>query len=148
LQERGKVINAKTLLNAFLGLGEKQWSLVELFQQHNNDMEKLVGTEYSPLTLQRFQAGLKHVETFCELERNDKAFPLAHVDNKFIKEFEFYLKTVAKCQHNSAMKHVKALKKIIRIANVVFILCYLNFIFYESSFVIVTSIFINHVFFF
>lgn len=116
LQEEGKEITAKVLINSFLGLGEKQWSLVELFQQHNNDMEKLVGTEYSPLTLQRFQAGLKHVETFCEHHCNDKALPLSHVDNKFIKEFEFYLKSTAKCQHNSAMKHVKALKKIIRIA--------------------------------
>jgi site-specific recombinase XerD len=116
MQERGKVINAKTLLNEFLGIGEKQWSLVELFKQHNEDMAKLVGKEYSPLTLQRFEAGLKHIETFCKLQYKNEQLPLQEVSAKFIKEFEFYLKSTANCQHNSAMKHVKALKKIIRIA--------------------------------
>lgn len=116
LQERGKVINAKTLLNVFLGIGEKQWSLVELYQQHNDDMEKLIGIDYSPLTLQRYKAGLKHIRTFCKLNYKNEAHPLMEVDAKFVKEFEFYLKSVAKCQHNSAMKHVKALKKVIRIA--------------------------------
>ena len=116
LQERGKVISAKTLLNAFLGIGEKQWSLVELFRQHNDDMETLVGSDYSPLTLQRFEAALKHIATFCKLNYKNEQLPLEAVNTKFIKEFEFYLKSTAKCQHNSAMKHIKALKKIIRIA--------------------------------
>jgi site-specific recombinase XerD len=89
---------------------------VELFQQHNDDMEKLIGIDYSPLTLQRYKAGLKHVKIFCKLNYKNEALPLMEVNVKFIKEFEFYLKSVAKCQHNSAMKHVKALKKIIRIA--------------------------------
>jgi site-specific recombinase XerD len=116
LQESGKAITAKTITNTFQGIGEKQWSLVELFKQHNADMEKLIGVEYAPLTLQRFNAGLKHIEIFCTQYYKDKNLPLSSVDIKFIKEFEFYLKTTAKCQHNSAMKHVKALKKIIRIA--------------------------------
>jgi site-specific recombinase XerD len=116
MQENGKVINAKTLLNEFQGTGEKEWSIVELFEQHNADMEKLVGTEYSPLTLQRFKAGKKHVEEFCDVNFNNKQHPLRAVDTRFIKEFEFYLKSTANCQHNSAMKHIKALKKIIRIA--------------------------------
>jgi len=116
MQENGKVINAKTLLNEFQGIGEKEWSLVELFEQHNQEMEKLVGTEYSPLTLQRFKAGKKHVEEFCESNYKNKNHPLRSVDTRFIKEFEFYLKSTANCQHNSAMKHIKALKKIIRIA--------------------------------
>jgi len=33
-----------------------------------------------------------------------------------IRDFDFYLKTVRKCQHNSSLKHLKNLKKIIRIA--------------------------------
>src|SRR5690554_4733169 len=38
------------------------------------------------------------------------------VNAKFVQKIEFYLKSVAKCQQNSAIKHVKALKKVIRIA--------------------------------
>src|SRR5690606_33391600 len=86
------------------------------FQEHNTNMERLVGKEYSPLTLQRFEAALKHIKTFCKAQYNNEKLLLSEVNNKFITSFEFYLKTTAACQHNSAMKHIKALKKVVRIA--------------------------------
>src|SRR5690606_7227166 len=88
----------------------------ELFEEHNKNMKMLVGKDYSPLTLQRFKAALKHLGIFCKLQYKKKDLPLTEINHKFINAFEFYLKTTAGCQHNSAMKHVKALKKIIRIA--------------------------------
>lgn len=115
LQEAGKQITAKVLLNAFLGIGEKQWSLVELFEEHNKNVSQLIGKEYSPLTLQRYDAALKHIRNYCTVQYNNEKLPLSEVNNKFITGFDFYLKTVAKCQHNSSMKHIKALKKVIRI---------------------------------
>ena len=116
LQEDGKAITSKMLTNAFLGIGEKQWSLVELFQEHNENMKRLINKEYSPLTYQRYQAALKHIKIFCKTQYNNEELSLSEVNHKFITSFEFYLKTTAKCQHNSAMKHVKALKKLILIA--------------------------------
>ena len=116
LQESSKIITSKMLTNTFLGIGEKQWSLVELFQEHNENMQRLIGQEYSPLTYQRYEAGLKHIKTFCKVQYKNEDFQLSEVNHKFITAFEFYLKTTVKCQHNSAMKHVKALKKVTRIA--------------------------------
>jgi site-specific recombinase XerD len=116
LQEAGKQITAKVLLNTFLGVGEKQWSLVELFQEHNDSIKQLIGNGYSQLTLQRYDAALKHIRNYCTVQYNNEKLPLNEVSNKFITGFDFYLKTVAKCQHNSSMKHIKALKKVIRIA--------------------------------
>ena len=115
LQEAGKQITAKVLLNTFLGVGEKQWSLVELFQEHNDNLKQLIGNGFSPLTLQRYDAALKHIRNYCTVQYNNEKLPLTEVNNKFITGFDFYLKTVAKCQHNSSMKHIKALKKVIRI---------------------------------
>jgi site-specific recombinase XerD len=116
LQEAGKQITAKVLLNTFLGVGEKQWSLIELFQEHNDNLKQLIGNGFSPLTLQRYDAALKHIRNYCTVQYNNEKLPLTEVNNKFITGFDFYLKTVAKCQHNSSMKHIKALKKVIRIA--------------------------------
>ena len=115
LQEAGKQITSKVLLNTFLGVGEKQWSLVELFQEHNDNLKQLIGNGFSPLTLQRYDAALKHIRNYCTVQYNNEKLPLSEVNNKFITGFDFYLKTVAKCQHNSSMKHIKALKKVIRI---------------------------------
>jgi site-specific recombinase XerD len=116
LQESGKVVSAKSLSNAFLGIGERQWNLVELFQDHNDNMEKLVGKDYAPLTLQRYKSAIAHIKIYCKSQYNNIDLSLSEINNKFITGFEFYLKTTANCQHNSAMKHIKALKKVIRIA--------------------------------
>ena len=41
---------------------------------------------------------------------------LAELDGQFIRDFDFWLKTDKHCQNNSALKHLKNLKKVIRIA--------------------------------
>jgi site-specific recombinase XerD len=116
MQERGKVIDAKTLTQAFLGIGEKQWQLLELFTEHNNNMEKLINIDFAPLTLQRYKAAYKHLEEFIKIQYNSQDIYLNEINHSFVTRFELYLKSNIGCQHNSAMKHVKALKKIINSA--------------------------------
>lgn len=116
LQERRKTITAKSLTNAFLGIGEKQWTLLELFKEHNANMQKLIGKGFEHLTYERYQTALNHLKTFCKTQYNDESFMLSEVNHKFICAFELYLKTMFNCKHNSAMKHIKALKKVMRIA--------------------------------
>jgi hypothetical protein len=41
---------------------------------------------------------------------------LTEINHLFITEFEFYLKTNDGCEHNTAIKHIKRLKKVVRIA--------------------------------
>jgi site-specific recombinase XerD len=79
-------------------------------------MSARVGKDYAPLTLQRYKAGFAHVQTYLERNYNGVEHLINEVNHQFITGFEQYLKVIAGCQHNSAMKHVKALKKIIGIA--------------------------------
>jgi site-specific recombinase XerD len=116
IQESGKELTAKAILNAFLGIGEKKWSLVELFTQHNQNMQKLIGKDFSPNTFQRYEAALKHIKIFLDKQYKSNDVSLNELNNEFVNGFEFYLKSDANCQHNSAMKHVKALKKIVNLA--------------------------------
>jgi site-specific recombinase XerD len=116
MQERGKVIDAKTLTQAFLGVGEKQWQLLELFEEHNKNMEQLINKDYSPLTLQRYKAALKHLTDFISIQYNAQDIYMNELNHSFVTRFEHYLKSSIGCQHNSAMKHVKALKKIVNSA--------------------------------
>lgn len=116
LQEQGKQISAKMLTNAFLGIGEKQWTLKELFQEHNDNMKMLIDKEYAPLTYQRYNTAFNHIQRFSKLQYNNVDILLSEINHNYITRFEHYLKTTIKCQHNSAMKHIKALKKVIGIA--------------------------------
>lgn len=115
-EEKGKEVTARNLSNAFLGIDENKWRLLDLFQKHNDEMKLLIGIDYSPLTLQRYETAVNHLKIYLKKNYNKEDISLMEIDLKFIKDFEFYLKVSAKCQHNSAMKHVKSLKKIINLA--------------------------------
>ncbi len=94
---------------------EKKYSLVEVYQYHNNQFEKLVGTEFSYGTYKKFKSALKSLKAFLEWKFKKRDVHLNIVNHKFITDYEFYLKTFQKLQHNSAMANVKKLKKIIRL---------------------------------
>jgi len=116
LIEKNKPITAKTLKNAYLGIGEKQMMLIEVFKNHNNQIKKLVGKEYAINTLKRYETTLKHVQFFTSFHYNIDDIPLKQLNHEFVTGFEFYLKSKRNCNHNSTMRYIKSLKKIIGIA--------------------------------
>lgn len=93
---------------------EKKYSLIEVYQYHNDQFEKLVGSEFSYGTYKRFKSALKSLRAFLEWKFKKKDVYLTEVNHKFITDYEFYLKSIQKLQHNSAMVNIKKLKKIIR----------------------------------
>ncbi|HKO79746.1 MAG TPA: phage integrase SAM-like domain and Arm DNA-binding domain-containing protein, partial [Chitinophagaceae bacterium] len=94
---------------------DKAYSLLEVYQFHNDQFEKLVGVEYSYRTLQKFRTCLKSVRSFLEYQFKREDVPLSYVNHKFLTDYEFYLKTECKLHHNSAMVCMKKLKKIVRL---------------------------------
>ncbi len=86
---------------------EKQHSLVEVYKYHNSQFEKLVGLEFSYGTLKKFKTAIKSIENFIEWKFNKKDVFLLQVNHKFITDYEFYLKSIQKLQHNSAMSNMK-----------------------------------------
>jgi len=116
IQESGKVVTALLLKNAFLGIGEKQWSVVELFTIHNNDIRQLIGNGYALGTVKKFDTTLNHIVNYCKLNYHLDDVLISDVDHKFIAGLELYLKTIGKCNHNSSIKYVKNFKKIVRLA--------------------------------
>ena len=54
LQEKQNDITAQKLMNLFLGIDERKWMLFDLFEQHNDQIESLIGVDYSPATLTKF----------------------------------------------------------------------------------------------
>jgi site-specific recombinase XerD len=93
---------------------EKQHRLIEVYKYHNEQFEKLVGLEFAKGTLKKFKSALKSLEAFIGWKYNTKDVWLTEVNHKFITDYEFYLKSIQRLQHNSAMGIIKKLKKIIR----------------------------------
>ena len=94
---------------------DQKYSLIEVYQYQNDQIRQLVEIEYSAGTYRMFKSTLKNLKSFLEWKFKRPDVKLTDVNHKLITDFEFYLKTVKRLQHNSAMGNIKKLKKIIRI---------------------------------
>jgi site-specific recombinase XerD len=116
LLDDNRKITALLIKNIFTGKDENQKMLLKIFQDHNNQVERLVGKDFAPGTLERYKTAKKHVQAFIKLEYKLEDVNVKDVNHKFIHGFEYYLKTERNCSHNTAIKYITNFKKIIRIA--------------------------------
>lgn len=118
LLQEGKEVTAKSIKLRITGKDQVQKTLLEVFKEHNRKMKSLVGKDYAEATFKKYRTALQHVEDFLQQEYGDTQYTIDNVDLSFIEGFEYYLKTKPKnpCSHNSTMKYLSHLKKIINIA--------------------------------
>jgi len=110
-------ITAKKIIDRYLGRDTAPTiMLLDVFREHNERCHKLAGKDMAPSTVQRYETSMKHTANFIKFNFKKEDIPIADVNHKFIKDYEFYLKTERDCSHNSATKYLKNFKKIIRIA--------------------------------
>ncbi|RBQ08986.1 site-specific integrase [Pedobacter miscanthi] len=110
-----ELITAQTLANQFLGKTDKPRMLTEVFQDHNDEMEALVGIEFAPMTLLRYQTALRHIKQFLTEKHKIKDIDIRKINHEFLTDYDFFLRTTRKCNNNSAVKYIKNLKKIIKL---------------------------------
>ncbi len=115
LKER-RNISAPIIKNIYLGKEGKEYMVLEIFQEHNDEIESLVGKGFTKGTLKRYKAAYKHLSDYIQYNYHRNDIPVRSVDLKFITGLEFYLKSKKNCEHNTAIKYVVNFKKIMRIA--------------------------------
>jgi site-specific recombinase XerD len=108
-------VTADAIRNQALGKKETVKTIIEIFTDHNNKVEALVGKEFAAGTLERYKTSLKHTQDFIEWKYKVKDLDIKKIDHHFISEYEFYLRTVRNCANNSAVKYIKNFGKIVRI---------------------------------
>ncbi|MCK0189415.1 site-specific integrase [Arenibacter sp. F20364] len=116
LIEEGQPFTVHDIKDKYLGKDAKLKMLIKLFDEHNQQMEKLVGIEFALGTYKRYHTTRSHVADYIKTEYRKNDIPVRDVDLKFIKGFEYFLKVTKECNHNSALKYVNNFKKIVRIA--------------------------------
>ncbi|SFS46063.1 site-specific integrase [Lutibacter maritimus] len=111
----GKPFTSLNIRDKYLGKDQNQKMLLKIFQDHNNQVEKLVGKEFAEGTALRYRTAKSHIEEFIKFEYKVNDIAVTEVDHKFITGFEYYLKTERNCAHNTAIKYITNFKKVIRI---------------------------------
>ncbi len=116
LEEMGTNLTAEMLKNAYLGLIDKQRSLIEVFTEHNQQCKQLENIDFAPGTIVRYEVTLRIIKDFLQRKYKKNDILLCDIKPLFIDHFEVYLKTTRKCAHNTSTKYLKNLKKIINIS--------------------------------
>jgi site-specific recombinase XerD len=113
LIHRNELQTMEIFKNKLFGSQERQRLLIPIFQEHNRKIKELVGQEYAPGTLERYETSLKHTKDFIFWKYNITDINIEKIDHSFITEYEFYLRSERKCANNTAVKYIKNFHKII-----------------------------------
>jgi len=100
-----------------LMLGKKvekeKYMLMEQFRLHNEQVQALIGSDYAPATFKRYETSYKHTLQFLEEKYKVSDIDITKLDYDFISNYEFWLKTVRKCDHNTTIKYLANFKKVV-----------------------------------
>ena len=116
LEIDNKPITDDTIKDCFYGRDKVQRSLLEVYAEHNEKCRALIGKEYTESTVTKFDTSINRLKEYIRSCYHRDDIMLAELDGQFIRDFDFWLKTDKHCQNNSALKHLKNLKKVVRIA--------------------------------
>jgi site-specific recombinase XerD len=92
---------------------ERPRMIMELFAYHNQQMAALVGKEFAEGTMERYDTSLKHTRAFLEWKYKVPDLDIRKLDFELITDYEFWLKSVRHCGHNTAMKYLSNFRKIV-----------------------------------
>ena len=61
LHNENRVLAALRIKNTYLGKDQKVIMLLEIFQEHNDKVEKLIGKDFTAGTAERYRTAKKHI---------------------------------------------------------------------------------------
>lgn len=85
LQRDGTMYTATQLRDVYLGKEKTKKMLLEIFQEHNDEVESLIGKDFAAGTAERYRTCKKHVADFIKKKYKKNDVPVKDVDHKFIQ---------------------------------------------------------------
>ncbi|MEP6931459.1 MAG: site-specific integrase [Flavobacterium sp.] len=117
LLDKQESLSSIKLINFILGKTKQKTTVLQEFQIHNDQMLALVKKgEYAIGTHVRFEISKNHVKDFMRFRYNVEDMEFTELNFEFVKEYEFYLKTVKNNANNTALKYITNFKKIVLVA--------------------------------
>lgn len=118
LLDRGFIVTAELLRDAYFDKVEslKEKTLFEVFEEHNQEQEKLVGNGVSKATYWISVYTVRLLKEFVQQKYKREDLYLRELNLNFIQSFHTFLRIDKGMAQNSSTKHLKLLKKIVNLA--------------------------------
>jgi site-specific recombinase XerD len=112
----GMPVTSAIIKSKFNGNAETTTSLLEVVRLHNAYVYKKVGIEVVKATHVKYETLRKKLEAYMINEYNRNDLFLKELNQRFLLNFELFLKVNEKIAHNTTIKYVQFLKRIINYA--------------------------------
>ncbi|MCE7070517.1 site-specific integrase [Dyadobacter sp. CY327] len=113
LLNSGKAITADSIRNVLLGIEDRPKMIMEIFKEHNHEMQALIGKDFTRSTYNRYEAAFRNVKEFLLFKYMVSDVSLDKLDYSLISAYAFYLKGKRNISHNTTMKYLVYFKKIV-----------------------------------
>ena len=112
---QGFPLTVEEFRKKWLGIKEKTHSVLEVFHEHNEQLRQLIGTDCSKATYGKYRTTFDHTANFIKWKYHSNDIDINKLVYSFITDFEFYLKSQKKCNHNTTVKYLTNFRKIVNI---------------------------------
>lgn len=117
LERDAKIVTAQIIKNKFFGQDENdRKTLIVFFNEHNELCSKLIGIGYVDITVRRYECCARYLGEYIREKYRQDDLLLREINGEFVRGFEFFMKTVKKCQQNTVIRYMKCFKKVIHLA--------------------------------
>jgi len=114
LIEKNAPITSVAIKEILTGAAERKKMFLKIFEDHNKEMEALVQKEeYSQATLERFTTAMNFVRDFLQSRYSMQDINIHSLNLEFVKAFYLWLRTIRNCNHNTSIKYITNVKKIV-----------------------------------
>lgn len=112
LIEAGTPVTSSALMDIVSGQDQRGKMLLAIFKEHNDRMNALIDKDYAKGTHKRFETALQHTRSFIKWKYKQDDINIYSLNSDFVNELSFWFKTVRHCGHNTTMKYIANLKKV------------------------------------
>ena len=114
LIEKNQPITSIAIKEMLTGAAERKKMFIRIFEAHNNEMKALAEKkEYSLATHERFTTAKKFLLEFLKIKYAAEDINIHSLNLEFVKAFYFWLRTERNCNHNTSIKYITNVKKIV-----------------------------------
>ncbi|OUQ51294.1 transposase [Alistipes sp. An116] len=116
LLETDGYVTAERVRDAYLGKTEKTRTILEFFEQHNEQYLQEVKMDPTNKTYWRYELTRRRLEEFIKYKYSVSDMPLKDINVLFVENFLLFNENVHGCNHNTAMKFVQRLRTVVNFA--------------------------------
>ncbi len=113
--QEGNSFSKETLRGKWYGLKEHRHTLIAVFRHHNEQLKNLIGKDCSKATWTKYNTTLDHTLAYLKWKYQAQDLDVSKITYSFITDFEYWLKGIQHCNHNTTIKYISNLRKIINL---------------------------------